>query len=197
MKRVSLLLSCGALAGLLPLSAADLAGAHSVYILQMSHGMDQYLANRLTNDHVFQVVTDPKVADVILTDHIGDTFEQQLDTLLNPEPVKKADPPLNPEPVKKVDPAPAKDAEKNPDKNADKNLEKSAGPLLPFDSETKLPPVRSTFGVSKGTFFLVDPKSHQVIWSVYDLAKASDSKELDRTASDIVSRLKKDLNSKK
>ena len=197
MKRVSLLLSCFATAGLLPLSAADLAGAHSVYILQMSHGMDQYLANRLTNDHVFQVVTDPKVADIILTDHIGDTFEQQLDLLLNPEPVKKVDPEpakkLDPEPVKKVDPPPAKDGEKNADKNADK----SAGPMLPFDTETKLPPVRSTFGVSKGTFFLVDPKSHQVIWSVYDLAKASDSKELDRTASDIVSRLKKDLNSKK
>ena len=185
MKRVSLLLSCFALAGLLPLTAADLAGAHSVYILQMSHGMDQYLANRITNDHLFQVVTDPKMADVILTDHIGDTFEQQLDLLLNPEPVKK------------VDPTPAKDAEKTGDKNPGKNAEKSAGPLLPFDTEAKLPPVRSTFRVGKGTFFLVDPKSHQVIWSVYDLAKASDSKELDRTASDIVSRLKKDLNSKK
>jgi len=32
-----------------------------------------------------------------------------------------------------------------------------------------------------------------VLWSVYDLPKGSDSKEMDRTASDIVSRIKKDL----
>ena len=178
MKRVSLLLPCFVAAGWLPLSAADLAGVRSVYILQMSRGMDQYLANRLTNDHVFQVVTDPKVADAILTDHIGDTFEEQLDALLP-----------SPEPVKKVEPPPPSDKDKDKNKNA--------GPLLPIDPDAKLPPVRSTFGVSKGTFFLVNPKSHQVIWSVYDLAKGSDSKELDRTASDIVSRLKKELNTKK
>lgn len=169
MKRVSLLLFC------FSLSAADLAGVHSVYILQMSRGMDQYLANRLTNDRVFQVVTDPKLANAILTDHIGEGFEQELDTLLpSPEPVKKAAPPP---PVK------------------DKN--KPAAPLLPFDTESKLPPVRSTFGTSKGTLFLVDPKSHQVLWSIYDPAKGSDSKEMDRTASEIINRLKKDLNPKK
>jgi hypothetical protein len=176
MKRVSLLLPCFVLAGLPPLSAADLGEVRSVYILQMSRGMDQYLANRLTNDHVFLVVTDPKVADAVLTDHIGDAFEDQMDALLP-----------SPEPVKRVDPPPANDKDKN----------KNPGPMLPIASETKLAPVRSTFAASKGTFFLVDPKSHQVLWSVYDLAKGSDSKELDRTASDIVSRLKKVLNTKK
>jgi hypothetical protein len=169
--RVSCLLSCIAIAlGLPALNAADLASVRSVYILQMPRGMDQYLANRLTTDHIFQVVTDPKAADAILTDHIGEGFEQQLDTLLP-----------SPEPVKKVAPPPEKDKDKS-------------GPLLPIDTETKLPPVHSTFGASKGTLFLVSPKSHQVLWSVYDPPKGSDSKEMDRTASDIVSRLKKDLN---
>jgi len=51
----------------------------------------------------------------------------------------------------------------------------------------------STFGRTKSTVFLVDEKSRQVLWSVYDLPKGSDSKEMDRTASDIVSRIKKDL----
>src|SRR5215471_21674464 len=126
MKRVSLLLSCFALAGLLPLTAADLAGAHSVYILQMPRGMDQYLANRLTNDHIFQVVTDPKRADAMLTDQIGAMFEEQLQTLLpSPEPVKKEAPPA-------------------------KDKEKPAGVILPIDTEAKLPAVRSTFGSSKG-----------------------------------------------
>jgi hypothetical protein len=174
MRRVSFLLFCFAVAvGSRQLSAADLAGVRSVYILQMPRGMDQYLANRLTNDHIFLVVTDPKRADAMLTDHIGETFEDQLQTLLpSPEPVKKAAPPAN-------------------------DKDKTANPLLPIDTETKLPQVRSTFASSKGTLFLVDPKSHLVLWSVYDPPKASDSKEMDRTASDIVNRLKKVLNTKK
>jgi hypothetical protein len=175
MRRVSFLLFCFVAAfGPLPSIAADLASVRSVYILQMPRGLDQYLANRLTNDHIFLVVTDPKRADAMLTDQIGATFEDQLQTLLP-----------SPEPVKKVAPPPANDKDK------------PAGPLLPIDTETKLPPVRSTFASSKGTLFLVDPKSHQVLWSVYDPPKASDSKEMDRTASDIVNRLKKVLNTKK
>jgi hypothetical protein len=44
--------------------------------------------------------------------------------------------------------------------------------------------------------FLVDAKSKQVIWSSYDVPKDSSSKELDRTAFDIVSRIKRDLKKK-
>jgi hypothetical protein len=175
MSRVRILLyGVAAAAALLPLSAADLNGVRSVYILQMPRGMDQYLANRLTNLHVFQIVTDPKRADAMLTDHVGVTFEDQLETLLP-----------SPEPVKKVEPPP------------DKSKAPSSGPIMPIDTETKLPTVRSTFGASKGTLFLVDPKTHQVLWSVYEPAKSSDSKEMDRTATDIVNRLKKDLNTPK
>jgi hypothetical protein len=57
--------------------AADLAGVHKVYVLPMARGLDQYLANRLTTEHVFQVVTDPKTADAVLTDRIGEGFEAQ------------------------------------------------------------------------------------------------------------------------
>ena len=170
MRRVSLLLSFSLLASLLP--AADLSGVRSVYIMQMSRGMDQYLVNRITNDHIFQVVTDPKLANAIFTDHVGESFEDQLDSLLpSPEPVKKT-PPVT----------------------ATKETSKTAPAiLLPIDTDTKLPPVHSTFGAAKGTIFLVDVKSHQVVWSTYDPARSSDSKDMDRTASDIVSRLKKEL----
>jgi hypothetical protein len=169
MKRFCIfLLSCSALT-----FAADLAGVHSVYILPMRNGLDQYLANRLTNGGVFRVVTDPKLADAVLTDHIGDTFEAQLEEM-SPKP----------EPVKKVAPPPKKD---------DTTARSGVEPLI--DTETKLhnPAQNSTFGRTKGTVFLVDQKSRQVLWSVYDQAKGSESKELDRTASDIVSRIKKDL----
>ena len=47
---------------------------------------------------------------------------------------------------------------------------------------------------AKATIFLVDAKSRQVVWSTLQPAKRGRRKDLDRTASDIVSRIKKDLN---
>jgi hypothetical protein len=66
------------------------------------------------------------------------------------------------------------------------------------DTVNKLssPAANSSFGRAKGTVFLVDAKSRQVVWSVYQPAKGVTPKEMDRTANDIVSRLKRDLNPK-
>jgi hypothetical protein len=50
----------------------------------MAGGLDQYLAERMTRDHVMQVVVDPKAADAVLTDRLGDSFEQQLDKIHPP-----------------------------------------------------------------------------------------------------------------
>jgi len=161
MKRFLLLLSySGAL-----VFGADLSAVHSVYLLPMSGGFDQYLANRITNEHVFQVVTDPKLADAIFTDRIGEAFEGKLvDLTTNPDPVAR--------------PAAT-----------------SAPGTLPTETANKLtnPASASSFGRGKGTVFLVDPKSHQVLWSSYHTPKGTGSTELDRTASDIVSRLKRAL----
>jgi hypothetical protein len=59
------------------------------------------------------------------------------------------------------------------------------------------PATSSGFSRARGTVFLVDAKSRQVIWSIYQPPKDFEGKEMNRTASDIVSRLKKDLNPKK
>ena len=76
------------------LCAADLAGVHNVYVMPMARGLDQYLANRLTSDHVFQVVTDPKLADAVLTDRVGESFEPNsriiFPTPKPPEPEPRA-----------------------------------------------------------------------------------------------------------
>jgi len=56
--------------------------AQSVYLLPMTGGLDQYLANRLGG--VFRVVTDPKLADAIFTDQLGAPFEQRLAKLYPP-----------------------------------------------------------------------------------------------------------------
>jgi hypothetical protein len=177
MKRLLLLLSCsGAL-----LSGAELSGVHTVYVLSMSKGLDQYLANRLANDHLFQVVTDPKLADAFLTDRVGESLQAKLEEIF-PPPV-----PEKPAPDEKEEKAAKKDKDKDSPTN----------PLL-TDTVNKLAAVgtSNSFGRGRGTIFLVDAKSRQVVWSIYELPKGSSAKELDRTASDIVSRLKRDLKGK-
>lgn len=71
------------------LTAAELPEVHSVYLLPMGGGLDQFLASRLTQENVFQVVADPKAADALLTDRIGTTFEKQVEDLYAP-PKEKA-----------------------------------------------------------------------------------------------------------
>jgi hypothetical protein len=73
MKLLTVLLAAG-----LSLLAGDLSSVKSVYLMPMSGGFDQYLANQLTNGGAIQVVTDPKKADAIFTDRIGANFEQSL-----------------------------------------------------------------------------------------------------------------------
>ncbi len=173
MKRLVLLLSCTVAL----LGGADLSGVHTVYVLSMSKGLDQYLANRLANDHLFQVVTDPKLADAFLTDRVGESLESKLEEIFPPPVPEK--------------PAPAE----KPASKADKDKEPPTNPML-GDTVNKLAAVNSSFSRGKGNVFLVDAKSRQVVWSVYQLPKGSSAKELDRTASDIVSRLKRDLKGK-
>jgi hypothetical protein len=182
MKRLMLLL-CGS--GAL-LCAADLNTARTVYILSMTRGLDQYLANRLTSEHVLQVVTDPKLADVILTGQIGEGFQAKLESI---SPTPKPEKPEKPAP-------PAKDA-----KDAKADAEEPAATTNPFlmEPENGAAPVvgaTSTFARNKGVIFLVDAKSRQVLWSVYEPPRGAASKELDHTATAIVARLKKDLKRK-
>jgi hypothetical protein len=67
---------------LLPMVAiwafAETPAVHTVYILPMANGLDQYLAEQLTRDHVIQVVADPKLADAVITDRVGEAFEQKM-----------------------------------------------------------------------------------------------------------------------
>jgi hypothetical protein len=139
----------------------------------MSRGLDQYLANRITNEHLFQVVTDPKLADAVFTDRIGDAFRSQMDSLV---PTSTPAPP--------------------PPDAAKKDVRVNDPTAMMTDTVNKLgdPSLNSSFGRGKGTIFLVDTKGKQVVWSVYDPPKSSRGNDLDRTALDMVNRLKKDLN---
>ena len=66
----------------------ELMEVKTVYLLPMTYSLDQFLAIRLTKGGVLQVVTDPKLADAILSEHIGTGLEEQMKTLYGE---KKAD----------------------------------------------------------------------------------------------------------
>jgi hypothetical protein len=115
----------------LALAAFGQSTPRTVYVLPMAGGLDQFLAQWLTRDHVMQVVADPKIADVVLTDHLGETFEQKM-AEIRPKDDKKTD-------------------------SAAHNT------------------FRSSRG--RGTVFLVDAKSREVLWSDYEKVPDSTSND--------------------
>jgi hypothetical protein len=132
------------LAVLATLASAQYAGPKTVYILPMAAGLDQYLAQWLTKDHIMQVVTDPKTAEVVMTDRLGEAFEQKMKEL-HPAGDKKTD-------------------------------------------DTAHNTFRSTKG--RGTIFLVDVKSNQVLWSDYQKPPRSNSdRDLNHAAEEIAKKL--------
>jgi hypothetical protein len=141
---------------------------HSIYVMPMGSSMDQFLANRLTKFGKFQVVADPRVADAVLTDRLGEAFEAKMKELYE-EKVKKA-----------------KDADK--DKDKDKDKESADEPVLKSDQQ-----LRPAFGRSKGTYFIVDRKTRAVLWSIYQRPKNMTADELNKTADRVIKQLKVDL----
>jgi hypothetical protein len=147
-----------------------------VYILAMTANMDQFLASQLVKSGIFEVVTDPKKADAIITDRVGEYFENRLDVLYPP--------PAPPKPVEetKTDaPKSARDA--NSDKLSGLDLAGASHP--------------SSIGRGKGNIFIVSRASRSVLWSVYDPPKNNTSGELTKTAARVVKHLKEDLTEKK
>jgi hypothetical protein len=160
MKPMKLMLPILVLSGSL-LFGATLSDVKSIYVMPMGRGLDQFIVNHVAAGKVFTVVIDPKIADAILTDRVGDDFARQLDELV---------------------PAPAAGEAKSDQAHEGQQLDNPAS--------------RSSFGQSKGTFFLVDAKSREVLWSTFEQPKGSDPRSLDRGASVVVERLKKSVRPK-
>ena len=176
-------LSLGAIAEVNP----QLHQVKRVYILAMGSGMDQFLANQLTKAGIFEVVTDPKKADAILSDNVGEPFQQKLDELYPPPPV----------PIKVEATKPALDASTPVDTKDAKSPDARAGGNNKFEDLGGAVARTSSFGRGKGNFFLVDRKSRIVLWSVYERPKDATPRELTKTAAKVVKQLKDDLTGKK
>jgi len=162
--------------GIFALAAGDapapqLANVQTVYILPMGSGMDQYLADRLTAMHVVQVAADPQNADAIFTDRLGDTFERKLNDLY-PKPVP---------------PKPEADKDK---KDGDKTESSSITDAVTLADEGKATAPVPTFGRGKGTYFLVDRRTRNVLWSTYEKPTGTLPKQLKHTADDVAKQFK-------
>lgn len=143
------------------LCAAALNDVKTVYVLPMSNGLDQYLAAQLTSGAVLQVVTDPKRADAVLTDHVGDAFEQTLTDLYSTK-------------------------QPTSDKAADKS-----------DDNTNTF-VRSGMQGQRGrgNVFLVNPKTHDVVWSFFETPGDKTPNGMRKTAAKISAKLAQSIKGK-
>lgn len=163
-------------------SFPELSLVHNVYILPMGGGLDQYLAKSLTQHRQYQVVTDPKLADAVFTDRLGDSFEKKLLELYPP--------PTPPPPPEKPADKSAKDDkdEKKTGKDKDKD-----GLSLKDEPVVRL----GGFSRNRGNIFLVDRASKKVIWSLYKRPKSTTPDDMNRIANAIVADLQRDIAGKK
>jgi hypothetical protein len=152
--------------------AAEIGGSsvRTIYVLPMGHGLDQYVANRLTRERVLEVVADPARADAILTDALGKDLESKLE---------------------KLHPTPKPQAEDADSDSEDSDAQQTSSARKTMNEGAPRP--ISTFARGKGTLFLVDAHSRTVLWSVYEKPAKSTPDDLDRTAKRVVDRLKRDL----
>ena len=155
MRTLIVLILSGCL-GAVAAGPAELSEVRRVYLMPMSGGLDQYLANALTREGLFTIVVDPKQAAAVFSERVDTGFAAALDQLY---------PPPKPEAKKE-------------------------------SAETQRSALRRSLGLARGTVFLVDVPSRQVIWSTFLRIEDTTPKALERAAQDIVKRLKKDLKEK-
>jgi hypothetical protein len=70
---------------------AQFGSVQTVYVMPMAGGLDQYVAERLTREKILRVVADPKQADAVLTDRLGDAFEQKMEEIFPGEAKPKVE----------------------------------------------------------------------------------------------------------
>ncbi|WP_321474017.1 hypothetical protein [uncultured Paludibaculum sp.] len=148
--------------------AGELLQIRHVYLLPMSYSFDQFLANHLTRSGLYQVVTDPAKADAIFTDRLGRSFESKLEELY-PSPKHEEEVMADPPP--------------QPDDADDPQRRESV--KIPIAPQERL----GGGGRGKGTYFLVNRSTRNVVWSTYERSRTSRADDLNDTAKDVVARL--------
>lgn len=169
-------------------AGAELTASRTVFLMPLSHGLDQFVANRLIQMHVLRVVTDPAKADTIITDQVGRGFEARMKDLYPPPPAPPDEVKAAAAPKPKPDTPPVRDDMPQPH-----GLASMLGDTVNKPDEQGS---MGLYGRGRGTLFLVDVQSRQVLWSIFEKPKNFSPHALDQTADKIVKRLKEDLNPK-
>jgi hypothetical protein len=157
----------------------------SVYLMPMGNGYEQYLANHLTQEGVVRVVTEFQRADAVFTDRLGPEFERALKELAGKPATVEAE----------SEGAKASSEEEiKPAGRSASSGSAAAGARVPTTVRTDgaAKPV-STFSRGRGNVFLVDPKTHVVLWSTFERPKNTLPREMDRSAKRVVERLRKNF----
>lgn len=138
----------------------------NVYILQMRSGFDLYLASQLTQMGALTVVTDPTLAQYVLSDSVGKGFEDAMEALY-PKP--------KPE---------------EPDEKADDDSKKDgAGSMV--DAYANTTRRTSSFARGEGNLFLVNRENSIVVWSTFLDRRDARSDAMNKDATQVVKRLLK------
>ncbi len=153
------------------LVAADLSQlsrVRAVYIWPMYDSFDQYLAEQIAEEDVFEVVVDPKFATAVLTDRIDAPFLAALEEFF---PLPESG-----------------EAEKD-------EAEEESASADSIEAGVQLQrPTNRALSRPKGTLFLVDVSSRRVLWSTFLKEYEPSPNKLHGQARDVVMRLKKQLN---
>ncbi len=144
----------------------------TVYVMPMAHGMDQYIANSLTNTRTLQVTTEPSKADLVLTDRVDADLDEFLD-YNKPRPRRTSEPP----------------SAVGQGQNDHTMMPDMLNAVIAVPSPGRI----SSLTRPKGTLFLVDATSRQIVWSTFETTKNQNPKQLARLAQRVVERLKNEL----
>ncbi len=145
----------------------ELGQIQRVYLMPMTGSFDHYLANRLRSIGSIRVVTDPTKADAYFTDRLGAAFEERL---------------------REFDEKAVEESKEKPEPGSDEALK------LEAEKAFKLAPkIMGSIGRGKGTIFLVERRTRNIVWSIYEKPKDMQPKTLDKTAEKVAEELKKEL----
>jgi len=140
-----------------------------VYFWPMTSAFDQYLAQEASVGGLLNVTVDPKNASAVMTDRIDGKFLKGMDEIFPlPEPEEE-----------KVENAEDAEEELSSDSiEGDFNLQRPAN--LPV-------------GRPRGTLFLVDVKTRNVLWSTFLKEFDATPNKLQRQARTVIEKLKQEL----
>ncbi len=148
----------------------------------MRSGFDQYLASHLASRKVLEVVTDPALADAVISETVGASFEAKMRDLYGDTDKEKAEKQAAEEAKAKAKAEEKEDGEK-------------ASVELRGDTAGGEPMI-SSFSRGRGTVFFVDVKTRSVLWSVYMPPKSPGAEHVEESARRTVAAIQAELRRK-